>query len=68
MMLHLIPPALIMCFSVLVKGQAEDFRLTDRAYVNLQKQDLGEAWCWTDVRPVSAGSDADTQAAASVVS
>ncbi|KAF1389125.1 hypothetical protein EPR50_G00050460 [Perca flavescens] len=40
MMLHLIPQALIMCFSVLVNGQPEDFKLTERAYVVLQKQNL----------------------------
>ncbi|GLD53952.1 uncharacterized protein AKAME5_000663200 [Lates japonicus] len=40
MMLHLIPQALIMCFSVLVNGQTEDSKLTERAYVVLQKQNL----------------------------
>lgn len=39
-MLNLIPAALIMCFSVSVNGQQEDFRLTDRAYVFLEKQNL----------------------------
>ncbi len=31
-----------MCLSVLVTGQLEDSIFTDRAYVVLQKQDLGE--------------------------
>ncbi|KAK5871442.1 hypothetical protein PBY51_004325 [Eleginops maclovinus] len=40
MMLHLIPQALIMSFSVLVNAQSEDSKLTERAYVVLQKQNL----------------------------
>lgn len=54
-----------MCFSVLVNGQFEDSIYTERAYVVLQKQDLGETPCLTVdsvVRPVSAGSDAVSQA------
>ena len=43
MMLHLIRQALIMSFSVLVNAQSEDSKLTERAYVVLQKQDLGES-------------------------
>ncbi|KAF3850854.1 hypothetical protein F7725_012626 [Dissostichus mawsoni] len=39
-MLHLIRQALIMSFSVLVNAQSEDSKLTERAYVVLQKQDL----------------------------
>ncbi|KAK5910193.1 hypothetical protein CesoFtcFv8_004051 [Champsocephalus esox] len=40
MMLHLIRQALIVSFSVLVNAQSEDSKLTERAYVVLQKQDL----------------------------
>lgn len=42
-MLHLISPSLIMTMFVGVfgHGHAEDPRLTERAYVVLEKQDLG---------------------------
>ena len=51
---HLIPPAVLMCLGVLVEAQLEDSTLTDRAYVVLEKQNLGKflqrdavwAWCW----------------------
>lgn len=40
MMLHLIPPALMMCLGEVI-GQPGDYGLTERAYVYLGKQDLG---------------------------
>lgn len=42
-MLHLISPSLsiTMFVGVFGHGQAEDSRLTERAYVVLEKQDLG---------------------------
>lgn len=39
---HLIPPAVLMCLGVLVEAQLEDSTLTDRAYVVLEKQNLGK--------------------------
>lgn len=42
MMLHLIPPALIMCLGEVI-GQPGGYGLTERAYVYLEKQDLGKA-------------------------
>ena len=50
----LIPPAVLMCLGVLVEAQLEDSTLADRAYVVLEKQNLGKillraavwAWCW----------------------
>ncbi|KAK2837291.1 hypothetical protein Q5P01_014503 [Channa striata] len=37
---RLISPAVIMCFSAVVSGQVEDPKVSDRAYVVLQKQNL----------------------------
>ncbi|MED6276868.1 hypothetical protein ILYODFUR_007738 [Ilyodon furcidens] len=39
MMRHLIPQAVILCFSVIISAQ-DDFNLTQRPYVVLQKQNL----------------------------
>lgn len=48
-MLKLIPPqALLVCLNAIVSAETEDYTLTDRAYVILQKQNLGKIveWCY----------------------
>lgn len=53
---RLIPLALMVCLSELVSGQADDWSLGDKAYVVLQKQNLGETWCEAaPVQPVGYG-------------
>lgn len=44
-MLHLLTQAAVMCFNALVIAQPDDYRVAERAYVVLQKQNLGENKC-----------------------
>lgn len=58
---HLIPSTVIMCFGVFVKGQADDSSQIERAYVVLEKQNLGKTQRKpSDVRPVRASGDGVT--------
>lgn len=52
MILHLIPKAVILCFSGIISAQ-DDPSLTERPYVVLQKQNLGETQMFNG-KPVKA--------------